>query len=769
MAINLTDELNAATTKGKLASAKQIFMDDGTNLETKLANISGGTAEIENGSITSAKLADNSVTTSKIASSAVTYNKIADGTIDYTKINQESIDNNDLVNIELGHFTKSIVVPEDTGLIDFTSSDLVCNPSPLLDNAQIITLRSNDIGNYKLYGYIIPIGNNINYSESSYLFDWLVYSKYKVYESDDLETAVIGLNFQEQTSWTAYKILIDETNNKSTVTKLYDLDTITNLDKTLEELKKNNLDKLTYGVSWKTTQTDPHVTRIGNMQYHKDLPIQNNMKGCIAQMKNGPQIIYYLNKDDWRFRADNTGYILHEQTIECDSEVVRFKNPIFKTKQYEHQWIKIKGKPFFINEIKIDPDESMCEAIINPSDPYGTQNPWVAGTVTLTNNEKVEVELGAVLNGYDGEVMVEVPEFWIKSWEDDNEQSVRISPTYIDNTWEHQRHCLVAAYHDTILRSVPSNMGYLSTLTVNSLISVCNFNTYCRGGDNSDAYDTYLSITNAIKNDGCFRTMLNKGASDTPIENFRTYARQSGKECLNLKQYTRILYWLYIIEYANFYQIEAFNNKLNSNGFKQGGLGEGIQNTPYVSYYNGARQILSNGYLNSLGNNSGYKTLTIKVPTAGNAEPTVSKTLSPNKYHGIEDYLGDGSQIMDGSRVYLLDDTNKIVGYYVTENPDLYSATYDKMELIGTNTNILSFVSKFKLGSTANIIPAAKGNSISNITCSQISGTIDANIRYIQMGVNSGGSLYSVIRVLYKNEPSQSYSNHIRTICEFKN
>ena len=35
-------------------------------------------------------------------------------------------------------------------------------------------------------------------------------------------------------------------------------------------------------------------------------------------------------------------------------------------------------------------------------------------------------------------------------------------------------------------------MGYLSTLPVNSAISVVNTATYCRGGGNASTYDQYL-------------------------------------------------------------------------------------------------------------------------------------------------------------------------------------------------------------------------------------------------------------------------------------
>jgi len=35
------------------------------------------------------------------------------------------------------------------------------------------------------------------------------------------------------------------------------------------------LDILAYGVEWDTEVSDPHLTRIGNMNLHRSLPIQS--------------------------------------------------------------------------------------------------------------------------------------------------------------------------------------------------------------------------------------------------------------------------------------------------------------------------------------------------------------------------------------------------------------------------------------------------------------------------------------------------------------
>lgn len=62
-----------------------------------------------------------------------------------------------------------------------------------------------------------------------------------------------------------------------------------------------------YGVEWDTTVADPACTRIGNMSYHKSLPIQSEYKGCLV--KNG-KVNYYLDPNDWSKKADGTPSVL---------------------------------------------------------------------------------------------------------------------------------------------------------------------------------------------------------------------------------------------------------------------------------------------------------------------------------------------------------------------------------------------------------------------------------------------------------------------------
>ena len=167
----------------------------------------------------------------------------------------------------------------------------------------------------------------------------------------------------------------------------------------------NLQEMLAYGVQWSEDSADPHLIRIGNMSMHKTLPIQNNMKGVIAQKS---KIIYYLDENDWRWRREPLTVKL---TI-VDNTIV---NDIFSTKQYEKQWLRIGNEE--VQVISIDTT---------------TKTATLDKTPTLTGEQTVE--LGAVLNGYDGTVRVKVPKFYIKAYKDGLIRQVWVSTTKIDDS-----------------------------------------------------------------------------------------------------------------------------------------------------------------------------------------------------------------------------------------------------------------------------------------------------------------------------------------------
>lgn len=546
--------------------------------------------------------------------------------------------------------------------------------------------------------------NNVNGGKASFRIPEIaeIPDLSKVYQSLDSN------GYQQQPQVSVLTVGTNSTNMTYIKASIPPFDTVSKLssnwyfatDGTLQNLyeKVNVLDLLSYGVSWKPNVADPALTRVGNMTYHKTLPIQNNMKGCIAQMKDGAKIIYYLDPTDWRWKENPRGSVLKSQVLTVTAETYTITNDVFSTFQYENQWVKINNIPCQVIAV----DTSTNTATIKPDSTIE------AGTY--------DVELGAVLNGYDGEVMVEVPEFWIKSWDTDTKREVRITPTKIDDTWEHQPRLLVSAYHDTILNTVPENMGYLSTLQVNSAISVMNTNGYCRGGNNSSNYDTYLTTDR-------FRSMLGKPRTGISRANMRTNVRKAGKEILSYLQYKRVLYWLYIIEYANFNCQATFNSTLTSEGYKQGGLGDGVTdvNSRYWTYYNSNNPLTPNGYTNEFGNSTNIKTMTIIMPTASGGDPASSITRYVPRWHGIENPFGDIWNNVDGIIINsssIVENGKNYSEVYATDDSTLYSdSNYKSMKRVGIELNEGGWIKEFDLGNTAEIIPRLNGGNITQYKC----------------------------------------------------
>lgn len=459
------------------------------------------------------------------------------------------------------------------------------------------------------------------------------------------------------------------------------------------------LDLLSYGVYWRPNVADPVLNRVGNMSYHKTLPIQNNMRGCIAQMKGGVKIMYYLNENDWRFRTpqDAREYILKNQAINFNDNKYTITNDVFSTLQYEYQYVKTNDIVCQVTNI----DTGTKTATITP------EKDLIAGSY--------DVELGAVLNGYDGEVMVEVPEFWIKSWDTDVRREVRISPSKIDDTWEHQPRILISPYHDTALNTVPTGMGYLSTLEKDSAISVCNIHDYCRGGNNNKDYDQYITTDR-------FRSLLGKPRTAFLRNVARANCRRSGKEILSYLQYKRVLYWLYVIEYANFNCQAKFNSELTSEGFRQGGLGNGVTTVDinYWKFYSNNNPLTPNGYTNEFGNRTNIKEMTMVMPTVSNGKPVSSTTQYVPRWHGIENPFGHIWTIVDGiinNSASIVEDAKIYNEYYITDDPLLYNDhDYNNMKrIIGLNET--NYIKEWNLGNTANMISRLAINTPTQYKC----------------------------------------------------
>lgn len=513
------------------------------------------------------------------------------------------------------------------------------------------------------------------------------------------------------------------------------------VNKVLEKID-NVLDIMSYGISWKPNVADPKVTRVGNMSYHRTLPIQNNMRGCIAQMKDGVKIKYFLDPTDWRFKEDHINSMRSGTlTVTENTYTLRVNGRDFETIQYEGQWLKINDIPCQILTI----DTSTETATIKSNSPID------AGIY--------DVELGAVLNGYDGEVMVLVPEFWIKSWDTDTRREVRVSPSKIDDTWEHQPRILIGAYHDTVLNTVPENMGYLSTLEVNSALSIVNTHDYCRGGNNDETYDQYITTDR-------FRSMLGKPRTGLSRATMRANCRKSGKEILSYLQYKRILYWLYVIEYANFDCQDDF--LYSDDNPKEGGLGKGVTNVSSIRWYsyNKCNPLVPNGYTNEFGNRTYIKDIVFMMPNGDNNELYIKDYERVPRWHGIENPFGDIMNNVDGIIIEpesLFINHNRYSEAFATDNPSLYGDSYIQtktMKKVGIIRCESGFIREWDLGNTAEIIPRMLGGNATQFKCDYNSYGRTTSAAILCLGNDATG--FSNAGLGYFNssyEPKTSSSN----------
>lgn len=139
----------------------------------------------------------------------------------------------------------------------------------------------------------------------------------------------------------------------------------------------------------------------------------------------------------------------------------------------------------------------------------------------------------SVLDGTDGDVMVYIPKFWIKSGSNNTKRWVKIATNYIDETWIEVPEMLISAYRVTTDRTNAENIKLMSVVNTTQ-----NFAGSFGIEDPTNPY----------------RTALGKPRTTMSRQSARTYAhnKQDGTELLCYEYYKDVLYWLPVIEYATF-------------------------------------------------------------------------------------------------------------------------------------------------------------------------------------------------------------------------
>ena len=370
----------------------------------------------------------------------------------------------------------------------------------------------------------------------------------------------------------------------------------------------------------------------------------------------------------------------------------------------------------------------------------------------------------AVLDGTDGTVRVRTPKFYGKSEIDGDKRRVRISMIKIDDTWTEIPEMLVDAYRSTVSKTPPAE-GFLSTLPADSAVSVVNTTANCRGGGDRSNYDTYLDTDP-------YRSDLGKPRTGIARPTMRTSARNAGSELLSYEQYKWIFYWAYVIEYANFNCQATYNEELTADGYRQGGLGDGVTTWAGSDWgmYNYQNPLTPCGFGNDLGNHTGIKDLVIPESTGPNGLGIASKTFKMPRWRGFDNPFGDIYTNLDGIIIDTDSDNHpdNMNYVYTTDDPAKYGeirAAIANMRLAGLQVHHDGYTKEFDLGTTGEIIPKVVGGSSTTYKCDyQWAGSRDTDLRQLAVGGQADGTEFSGLGLFNAVQIHPSPARGFRTV-----
>lgn len=313
----------------------------------------------------------------------------------------------------------------------------------------------------------------------------------------------------------------------------------------------------------------------------------------------------------------------------------------------------------------------------------GTVNYYTHPEYTTAKDDGVGM---SILDGTDGQLMVEVPEHWRKfTTLADERFEVRLSMVEIPGYHKVSKF-YVSAFEATVHRPT------------NKLSSVINLSPDYRGGNNNAAWD------------GAANTLLGRPATNISLTNFRTYARNRGAKwnVLPYEQYKSIWY-LYMVEYANT-NVQLPFSAPDPTGLKTGGLGAGVTdaNSAEWNNFSGYNPFIPCGasVTHGIGNLSGEKTYTV-TNFGGDG---VDRSFKVHSYRGIENIFGHIWKHTDGVLVEVKTDvdggTSKL---YTQSDPAMFADVITNYTYRGNLARANGYIKKLLFGANGDILPTQVG------------------------------------------------------------
>jgi len=355
------------------------------------------------------------------------------------------------------------------------------------------------------------------------------------------------------------------------------------------------------------------------------------------------------------------------------------------------------------------------------------------GTVNyyLHANDSTLRDNGAAANltGVDGQVMVEIPEHWRKFEMEGTKIRVFLSEFQLPG-FHFVPKVYRSAYEAAIDRTASSTP---------KLASVVNTTAEYRGGSNNAAYD------NTEKD------LRGKPGTSTSLTNYRTYARRRGTAGKNSAGWNcdvydiqKTCFWLYTVEYANLNSQAAYNAAPTSEGYKQGGLGDGVTtlNSTSWSNWNASNPFIPCGYTNSLGNRTGL--VAFAMPT----EYGTALTVQVPSYRGLENPFGHVWSWTDGCKCLISADVANggtgLSEFFVCNDPSKFQdSNYNDYELRGNLPRATGYIREMLMGEFGeNMAKVATGGSSTTFFSDQFYTSLPAS-GDAQRGVLFGGSAIS--------------------------
>lgn len=268
------------------------------------------------------------------------------------------------------------------------------------------------------------------------------------------------------------------------------------------------------------------------------------------------------------------------------------------------------------------------------------------GLGNLTPAKYFDIEFGASLNGYDGEVGVYTPKFYI--WSKDNNGDG-------NEVWMSEHKCVGYArevkphiigigkcplFIQGFSSSEAKKWGYLGQRSAPEALDVITYSSSFAAGNGKDSNGNdigkeYLGIDN-------FRANYCKGYSRVlTMDKPRAWVGSTKGSILYYQIWSAIV-WCYIVEYADFNIRNDYTAELTSEGYHQGGLGKGASGRQFLWNYqlDDSAPFVTNDFTLQLGNNSGVvekKATTYRLDTyLGNSWNSNYSLSSKNTYEGAE-------------------------------------------------------------------------------------------------------------------------------------